>query len=185
MNTISNRIVLSSYFIVLEVFNQILMHAPFFALRCWLLRLAGFDIGRKVSFHRGVRVLSLRQALNIGDNTVINTGCILDNRRGLTIGSNTSISQGCVIYTLGHDHNSPLFETKGRPVVIGNNVVIYSRTAVMPGIVISDNAVVLPHSVVTKDVPENMIVGGSPAVVKGERKSKVEYLLDYRVWFGI
>jgi acetyltransferase-like isoleucine patch superfamily enzyme len=90
-----------------------------------------------------------------------------------------------VIYTLGHDHNSPLFETKGSPVVIGNNVVIYSRAAIMPGVVIGDNAVVLPHSVVTKDVSENMIVGGAPAVVKDERKAKAEYRLDYRVWFGI
>lgn len=44
--------------------------------------------------------------------------------------------------------------------------------SVMPGVTIGENAIVAANAVVTKDVPDNMIVGGEPArVIRGIRES--------------
>ncbi|WP_442854348.1 DapH/DapD/GlmU-related protein [Arthrobacter sp. Soil782] len=50
-------------------------------------------------------------------------------------------------------------------VVIGRNVWIGSNATILPGVTIGDNAVVAAASVVTKDVPANTVVVGSPARV--------------------
>jgi acetyltransferase-like isoleucine patch superfamily enzyme len=49
------------------------------------------------------------------------------------------------------------------PVRIGNNVWIGERAIILKGVQIGNNSVIAAGSVVTKDVPENMVVGGNPA----------------------
>lgn len=51
------------------------------------------------------------------------------------------------------------------PIRIGNNVWLGANVTVLPGVTIGDNAVVAAGAVVTKDVPENMIVAGVPAKI--------------------
>jgi acetyltransferase-like isoleucine patch superfamily enzyme len=51
------------------------------------------------------------------------------------------------------------------PIVINRNVWIGSNATILPGVTIGENAVVAAASVVTKDVPDNSIVVGSPARV--------------------
>ena len=50
-----------------------------------------------------------------------------------------------------------------KPIVVGNNVLIGLNSLIMPGITIGDNVIIAAHSVVTKDVPSNSVVGGNPA----------------------
>lgn len=45
-----------------------------------------------------------------------------------------------------------MFETKGTPVVIEDNVFIFSNAMIMPGVTIGNGAIVLPGSIVTKNV---------------------------------
>lgn len=49
------------------------------------------------------------------------------------------------------------------PVVIGNNVFIGMYSIVMPGVKIGNNVIVGAHSVVTHDIPDNLVVCGTPA----------------------
>ena len=51
------------------------------------------------------------------------------------------------------------------PIVLGKNVWVGSNSTILQGVTIGDNAVVGAGAVVTKDVPENTIVGGVPAKV--------------------
>jgi len=51
------------------------------------------------------------------------------------------------------------------PVRLGHNVWIGDRAMVCKGVTIGDNSIVGAGSVVLKDVPANVIVGGNPAVV--------------------
>lgn len=116
---------------------------------------------------------------------VINFGCYLDNRRGIKIGNNVGIAHNTKIYTLGHNIDSPKFETKGAPVVIEDNVFVFSNAIIMPGVTIHEGAIVLAGSVVTKDVESRMIVGGNPAKPIRKRTAVIEYKSIYNYWFAL
>ena len=49
------------------------------------------------------------------------------------------------------------------PIVLGKNVWVGSNSTILSGVTIGDNSVVAAGAVVTKDVPENTVVGGVPA----------------------
>jgi acetyltransferase-like isoleucine patch superfamily enzyme len=55
-----------------------------------------------------------------------------------------------------------------KPVRLGDNVWLGDRSTVLKGVTIGDNSIVAASSVVTKDVPANVIVAGNPAVVVKE-----------------
>jgi len=77
--------------------------------------------------------------------------------RGVHIGSNTIIDEEAVVLT--HDLTRGVrFDTR-----IGRGCYVGPRAIVMPGVTIGDGAVVSAGSVVTKDVPANVSVGGNPA----------------------
>lgn len=121
----------------------------------------------------------------MGTNSVINFGCYLDNRRGIRIGNNVGIAHNTRIYTLGHDINSPYFETKGAPVTIEDNVFIFSNALIMPGVTIHEGAIVLSGSVVTKDVDAYTVVGGNPAKYIKDRQRNIKYKQNYNYWFAL
>jgi maltose O-acetyltransferase len=50
-----------------------------------------------------------------------------------------------------------------KPVTIGNDVWIGGNVTILPGITIGNNVVVAAGAVVTKDIPDNTLVGGVPA----------------------
>ena len=140
--------------------------------------------GGGTSIHRRCKFFHVGK-LSVGNNTVINFGCYLDNRRGITIGNNVGIAHNTKIYTLGHDLNDPQFKTKGAEVTIKDNVFIFSNALIMLGITIGEGAIVLAGSVVTKDVEPWAIVGGNPAKKIRERSREIDYKQIYRYWFAL
>ena len=61
----------------------------------------------------------------------------------------------------------------GKPVTIGNDVWIGVNCTILPGVTIGNNVVVAAGAVVTKDVPDNCIVGGVPAKVIREIENDI------------
>jgi maltose O-acetyltransferase len=123
--------------------------------------------------------------MECGKNTVINFGCYLDNRRKIIIGNNVGIAHDTKIYTLGHDIDDPQFKTKGRNVIIKDNVFIFSNALIMPGVTIGEGAIVLSGSVVTRDIPSYEVWGGNPARKIKIRNKDICYKIDYNYWFAI
>jgi maltose O-acetyltransferase len=85
----------------------------------------------------------------------------------VSIGNDTMIGFNTIIHTSTHDYNNyPMWlERIDRPVIIGNNVWIGFNVSILPGIKIGDNSVVGAGSVVTKNVPPNVIIAGNPAKI--------------------
>ena len=104
--------------------------------------------------------------IHIGRGVFINAGCKLQDQGGIYIGDGALIGHNATLATLNH---GMLPEERGdlipKPIHIGKNVLIGSDCTILPGVTIGDNAVIGAGSVVTKDVPENMVAVGSPAKV--------------------
>ena len=50
-----------------------------------------------------------------------------------------------------------------RPITVGNNVMIGNQSIIMPGVTIGSNVIIGANSVVTRNIPDNTVVAGSPA----------------------
>lgn len=84
----------------------------------------------------------------------------------ITIGNNCQITSGVKLFTHGGAgaarEQYPKFDVFGK-VTIGDNVYLGNNSLVMPGVTIGNNVLVAAGSVVTKSIPENVVVGGNPA----------------------
>jgi len=87
----------------------------------------------------------------------------------ISIGSNVTITQNVTFHT--HDGAVGVFRKEypginiyGK-VIVGDNVFIGSDSIFLPGVTVGNNVIIAAGSVVTKDVPENSVVGGVPAKV--------------------
>ncbi|MEX5257371.1 DapH/DapD/GlmU-related protein [Kocuria arenosa] len=104
--------------------------------------------------------------ITFGKRNFLNSGCKFQDQGGVVIGDDCLIGHNTVLATLNHDlAPSRRADMHPAPVVIGRNVWIGSNVTVLPGVTIGADAVVAAGSVVTKDVPEKSVVGGSPARV--------------------
>ena len=123
------------------------------------------------------------EKIRFGNNVNINRRCIIDGRGGLSIGHNVNISAEAAIYTAGHIIDDKDFSYYTKPVCIGDRVWIGTRAMIMPGVTIGEGAVVLPGSVVVKDVKPYEVVGGIPARHIADRSEDLSYDLDWRGMF--
>jgi len=106
--------------------------------------------------------------ITLGEGFYANYDCVILDICPVVIGANCMLAPGVHIYTASHpldpvERNSGA--EFGKPVTIGDNVWIGGRAVINPGVTIGDNAVVASGSVVVKNVPANVVVGGNPARV--------------------
>ena len=106
--------------------------------------------------------------IHVGENFFANYDCVILDVCKVTIGDNCMLAPRVCIYTATH----PLDATTrisgleyGKEVKIGDNVWIGGSAVIVPGVTIGNNVVVAAGAVVTKDVPDNVVVGGNPAKI--------------------
>jgi len=168
---------LQVWIIIIAIFNFTYKLLLFNNLKKIALRILGFRIGNHSYIHNPT-FLSLGK-FTMGDYSVINPKCIIDNRGEIIVGNNVSIAHFCKIYTTGHDINCSYFTGAKKPVIIKDYAVLFSSCIIQPGVTIEEGAVVFPGSVVTKNIPAYSMVGGNPAKVVGKRNSNLKYKIDY------
>lgn len=126
---------------------------------------------------------------SLGTKSVIESYCCINNAVGdvligdhtrigihntiigpVTIGNHVNLAQGITVTALNHNFidTTLRIDEQGistNPVVIGDDVWIGANAVILPGVTIGRHVVVAAGAVVTKDVPDNCVVGGVPAKV--------------------
>ncbi|NMD71083.1 acetyltransferase [Bacillus sp. DNRA2] len=104
----------------------------------------------------------------VGENFYANYDCVLLDVCEIRFGDNCMLAPGVHIYTATHPLN-PIERVSGaeygKPISIGDNVWIGGRAVINPGLTIGNNVVIASGAVVTKDIPDNVVVGGNPAKI--------------------
>ena len=104
--------------------------------------------------------------INIGKNVFVNHACTFMDRGGITLEDEVLIGPKVNLITTNHPlHPSERRATISLPIVIKKKAWIGAAATIMPGVTIGENSVVAAGAVVTKDVPDNTIVGGIPAKI--------------------
>ena len=130
--------------------------------------------GRLSSFENG--------KITVGDNLYMGYRSFIGAMESISIGNNVIISSDVKIYDNNNHPTSPVEREKmchsdfhgelwtwkyadHKPVIINDNVWIGENATILKGVSIGRGSIVASHSVVTKDVPEYVIVAGNPARV--------------------
>ena len=112
-------------------------------------------------------MLFAKGTLLLGENLGINKYSRIVAHERIEIGNNVTVGQFVTI--LDHDHRY-IFSGKNMeldgyitaPVRIGNNVWIADKCTILKGVTIGDNVVIGANTLVNKNIPNNVIVGGVP-----------------------
>ncbi len=104
----------------------------------------------------------------VGHNFYANFGCILLDCAPIEIGDNVLLAPNVQLYT-AHHPTDPQIRLTGKelasPITIGHNVWLGGGVIVCPNVRIGDNTTIGAGSVVTKDIPDNVIAVGNPCRV--------------------
>lgn len=103
--------------------------------------------------------------IHIGSHFYANVGCVMLDCAKITIGNHVYIAPNVHFYTVGHAIHIAQRDADyeyGKPITIGDHVWIGGSTCILPGVTIGDNSIIGAGSVVTKDIPANVIAVGNP-----------------------
>lgn len=120
----------------------------------------------------------------MGENSVINANCRIDNRGGIDIGKNVAISEQVVLLTADHDPDSGLFIGRTFSLKIEDYVWIGTNVLVLPNINLEKACIIAAGSVVTKNVSAFNIIAGNPAkYIRNRKVEELKYNTKYRRLF--
>lgn len=106
--------------------------------------------------------------IELGDNFYSNHGLTILDGGKVKFGNNVFIGPNCGFYTAGHPINY-IERNKGleyvKPIIVGDNVWFGGNVVVVPGVTIGSNVVIGAGSVVSKDIPSNVVAVGNPCRV--------------------
>ncbi|WP_138495176.1 sugar O-acetyltransferase [Paenibacillus pinistramenti] len=128
--------------------------------------------------------------VHFGKNIYANFNLTLVDDTHIYVGDYTMFGPNVTVATAGHPILPELREQAyqyNAPVTIGRNCWIGAGVLILPGITIGDNTVIGAGSVVTKDIPANVVAVGNPCKVHREinERDKEFYYKDRRMMKGL
>lgn len=124
--------------------------------------------------------------VHFGKNVYANFNLTLVDDTHIYVGDYTMLGPNVTLATAGHPI-APELREKGyqfnMPIHIGKNCWLGAGVIVLPGVTIGDNTVIGAGSVVTKDIPSNMVAVGNPCRVMREvsERDREYYYKDRKV----
>lgn len=105
--------------------------------------------------------------ITIGEKFYANHNLVILDCNKVTFGDNVFIGPNCGFYAASHPIDKDVRKELefSKPITVGNDVWIGGNVCVLPGVTIGDNVVIGAGSVVTKDIPSNVVAAGNPCRV--------------------
>ncbi len=126
--------------------------------------------------------IAQKNGVKIGKNCSIATKYFGSEPYLVEIGHHVQITHDVRFFTHGGGwvfrEKYPDFDTFGK-IKVGNNVYIGNCALIMPGVTIGNNVIVGAGAVVTKSVPDGVIIGGNPAKIIGRVDNLEKKLSNY------
>jgi len=134
-------------------------------VRSLLSQITGSEIDKSTTAFTPLHINYGRHT-KIGKNVFINFDCVFLDLGGITIEDNVLIAPKVSLLSEGHPvtPGTRATLTTGH-IHIKKNAWIGAGATIMQGVTIGENAIVAAGAVVSKDVPDNTIVGGIPAKI--------------------
>lgn len=105
--------------------------------------------------------------ISIGEKFYANHNLVILDCNKVSFGDNVFIGPNCGFYAATHPIDKDVRKELeySKPIKVGNDVWIGGGVTVLPGVTIGDNVVIGAGSVVTKDIPSNVVAYGNPCRV--------------------
>ncbi|PKF49445.1 sugar O-acetyltransferase [Enterovibrio nigricans] len=107
--------------------------------------------------------------IHVGESVFMNFNCTILDVAPVSIGNRVLMASNVQLLTAGHPLDVQRrvydFVEYGLPITIENNVWLGGGVIVLPGVTIGENSIIGAGSVVTQDIPANVIAVGNPAKV--------------------
>lgn len=106
--------------------------------------------------------------ISVGNSFYANHNTVIQDGANVTFGDNVFIGPNCCFTTAEHPIDSNQRKAGwevAKPIKVGSNVWIGASSTVLAGVIIGDNSVIGAGSVVTKDIPPNVVAVGVPCKV--------------------
>lgn len=104
--------------------------------------------------------------ISIGKNVFINHACSFLDMGGITLEDDVLIGPKVNLITENHPMNpADRRAMAAKPILIKRKAWIGSGATILPGVTVGENAIVAAGAVVSRDVPDNAVVGGVPAKI--------------------
>lgn len=131
---------------------------------------ASITLDAGVTVERNCTLLAKYGRIHIGENTFIGENSILVTNSNITIGSDCLIAAGVTIRDQDHRFEDTTIPIRmqgniSAPINIGTDVWLGSRVTVLKGVSIGSHSIAGANSLITKNVPPNVIVVGTPAKI--------------------
>ena len=119
-------------------------------------------------------LVQYKDNLKLGSNTDIGQFTYINASNGVVIEDYVQIGSHCSIYS------ASTIDNKSGKVTLKKNCRIGTHSTIMPGVTVGKNSTIGAYSFVTKDIPDNVIAFGVPAmVVRKLKKKEIDGILEY------